>query len=169
MGGPFSFSFSLLRVDRGWSNLSALLCGVSAVCDAGEMQPALKDALRNIWHIDADVEAYLAVSLSSADPDDGSKAEADFSEKQAVSLTCSEAMDSLNEKRRTILVAYFPREATEDHLLQALGKVGTTVCARIARDGDGPAGMQKQAGGRTILEHTCARAPCTTRSSGRRL
>ena len=133
------------------------------------MQPALKDALRNIWHIDADVEAYLAVSPSSADPDDGSKAEADFSEKQAVSLTCPEAMGSLNEKRRTILVAYSHREATEDHLLQALGKVGTTVCARIARDGDGPAGMQKQAGGRTILEYTCARAPCTTRSSGRRL
>ena len=85
------------------------------------------------------MEAYLADIPSYAEPDEGTKVEPDsIFEKQSLSITQSESLEeaSSDARRRTLLVAYFPRAATEHDLVQAIGKVGT-IRAHIEREEDG--------------------------------
>ena len=116
--------------------LSQMPCdaAVDAVREAFEMQPLFKDGVLQM------VQPYLADMLSCVETDEGTKVEPDsIFEKQSLSITQSESLEEAfsDARRRTLLVAYFPRTATEHDLVQALGKVGTTSRARVVRHDGG--------------------------------
>ena len=113
-------------------------------CSENDIPPHKRN-LSAFTHLDdvkfdeADVEAYLADIPSYAEPDEGTKVEPDsIFEKQSLSITQSESLEEAfsDARRRTLLVAYFPRAATEHDLVQAIGKVGT-IRAHIEREEDG--------------------------------